>query len=159
MTFPTGTVIPTAKVASPNSDPSLARVDFLALITAFNQLIASANLANGVVVLNGSARVPVSYLPSTWSIQGDIALQPTTGIVSINNVLRLYQVYTEDLGSTVGTETPVAGDVCYLVDGDAGQPCIGCYDGTAWRVVRLMTQVGNVGGTFTAVTTLTAAAD
>jgi hypothetical protein len=159
MTFPTGTVIPTTNVASPDSDPSQARADFFALITAFNQLIASANLADGVVLLNGSGRVPVSYLPSTWSIQGDIALQPSSGLVSINNVLRLYQTYTEDLGSTVGTETPVAGDVVYLVDGDAGQPCIGCYDGTDWRVVRFMTQVGNVGAQLSATATLVAEAD
>lgn len=159
MTFPTGTVIPTTNVASPDSDPSQARADFFALITAFNQLIASANLADGVVLLNGSGRVPVSNLPSTWSVTGDLALQPTSGLVSISNVLRLYQTYTSDLGSTLGTETPVAGDVVYLVDGDAGQPCIGCYDGTDWRVVRFMTQVGDVGAALAATATLVAEVD
>lgn len=159
MTFPTGTVIPTTNVASPDSDPSQARADFFALITAFNQLIASANLADGVVLLNGSGRVPVSNLPSTWSVTGDLALQPTSGLVSISNVLRLYQTHTSDLGSTLGTETPVAGDVVYLVDGDAGQPCIGCYDGTDWRVVRFMTQVGDVGAALAATATLVAEVD
>lgn len=159
MTFPTGTVISTANVASPDSDPSLARADLYDLIVAFNQLIASVNAAQGVATLDGSGRMSTSYMPSTWVSPGNISLQPATGIVSIQNILRLAQIYTADLGSDLGTTANTAGDVCYLVDGDAGQPCIGVYDGAQWRIVRLATQVGDVGAELSAVSTLEVEAD
>lgn len=159
MTFPTGTVISTANVDSGDGDPSLARVDIYNLITAFNQLIASKNLASGVAVLDGSGKVQSSLLPTNYSVTGTVNLIASTGIISINNVLRLTQIYAADLGTETGTASPSAGDCCYLVDGDAGSPCVGVYDGTQWRVVRLMTTVGSVGAAITATTALTAEAD
>jgi hypothetical protein len=159
MTFPTGTVIPTTNVASPDSDPSQARVDIYNLIVAFNQLVASINGADGVAVLNGSGKIANSLLPSSLALSGDISLQPSTGIVNINNVLRLAVTYTADLGSAVGTDAPTAGDLTYLIDGDAGQPCLGCYDGTKWRIVRFMTEVGDVGAGLQSISTLTVEAD
>jgi hypothetical protein len=158
MTFPTGTVIPTTNVDSPDDDPSLARVDIYDLITAFNQLVASVNAANGVAVLNGSGKVSASYLPNSLTMSGNLQLQPTTGIVSLQNVLRLANLYTADIGTTTGTTSPSAGDVVYLVDGDAGRPCLGVYNGTAWKIVRLMTTIGNVGAAITARATLTGTA-
>jgi hypothetical protein len=158
MTFPTGTVIDTTNVASVNSDPSLARADIYDLIVAFNALVASVNAASGVAVLNGSGKLAASLLPTTQNVTGTLVLQPSTGLVNIRNVLRLYQIATSDLGSATGTTAPSAGDLIYLTDGDAGQPCIGVYDGTKWRVVRLMTQVGSVGAAVTARFTLTATA-
>jgi hypothetical protein len=158
MTFPTGTSIATANLDSSDDDPSLARADLYNLVVAVNQLIASANIASGVLVLDGSGKVGVSYLPSTFSQTGTLALQPSAGIVSVNRVLRLSQTYTADLGSATGTTSPTAGDICYLVDGDAGQPCVGIYNGSAWKVLRLMTTVGAVGAALTSSSTLTATA-
>lgn len=159
MTFPSGIQIPTTNVASPDSDPSLARVDIYDLIVAFNRLVASINAAEGVVVLNGSGKINNSLLNGSFAMTGDISLQPSTGVVNINNVLRLSQLFTADLGSSLGTDTATAGDLIYLVDGDAGQPCLSVYDGTKWRIVRLMTEVGDVGGTLTAVSSLEVEAD
>jgi hypothetical protein len=48
--------------------------------------------------------------------------------------------------------------MAYLTDGDAGQPCLSVYDGTVWRVVRLMTQAGDVGAALTSAFALTATA-
>ena len=158
MTFPTGTVIDTTNVATADADPSLARVDLYNLIVAVNDIIASANAASGVAVLNGSGKLNSSQLPSTLSISGGLQLQPTTGIVNIRNVLRLYQIAVDDIGVTLGTTSNQAGDIIYLTNGDAGQPCLSVYDGTKWRVVRLATQVGSVGATLTATSTLTATA-
>lgn len=156
MTFPTGTEISTANVDSADKDPSLARVDILNLINAVNSIISSANTAQGVLVLDGTGRVTASRLPATLAPTGNLGLQPTSGIVNVNNVLRLAQIYSSDLGSTTGTATPTAGDVVYLVDGDGGQPCLGCYDGSAWRIVRFFTTVGDVAASLAATTTLTA---
>jgi len=159
MTFPTGTIITTSNLDSPDDDPSLARADLYNLVVAFNQLVASENTASGVLVLNGSGKIAAAYLPGTYTTSGTLAFQPSNGITSINAVLRLPQIVTADLGSATGTTSPSAGDVCYLTNGDAGQPCLGVYNGSVWRIVRLMSTVGDVGATLTATSSLTATAD
>ena len=160
MTFPTGTTISTANLDSNDDDPSLARADLYNLAVAVNDIIASANAAQGVLVLNGSGKIAGTFLPASYTTEsGALTLQPSNGVVSLQRVLRLSQIVTADLGTATGTATPSAGDLCYLTDGDAGQPCLGCYDGTAWRIVRFMTQVGDVGASITGTATLTATAD
>ena len=159
MTFPTGTTISTANVDSPDDDPSLARSDIQAAFVALNAVIASANSALGVLLLDGTGLIPGSYLPATWSTSiGSISLQPANGIINFNKVLRLTQMVTADLGTVTGTTSPSAGDIAYLTDGDAGSPCLAVYDGAAWRVVRLQTTVGDVGAAITVTSTLTATA-
>jgi len=160
MTFPTGTIISTANLDSPDDDPSLARVDLFNLAVAVNNIIASANAAQGVLILNSSGKIAGSLLPATFTTtSGNIALQPANGVVSLNRVLRLQQTVSADLGSANGTQSPSAGDIVYLTDGDAGQPCLGCYDGAIWRIVRFMTQVGDVGASVTVTVTVTAEVD
>jgi hypothetical protein len=155
MTFPTGTTIPTTNLDSPDDDPSLARSDLYNLVLTFNQLVASANLAQGVSVLDATAKVPSANLPSTQTYSGNLVLVPDTKIVNIRYVLRLQPQATADLSLL----TPAAGDLTFLSDGDAGSPCLGCYDGTNWKVIRLMTQVGDVGAALTTTATLSATAD
>lgn len=160
MTFPTGTTISTANLDSNDDDPSLARADLYNLAVAVNDIIASANAAQGVVVLNASGKIAATFLPTTiTTASGSLTLQPSTGVVSIQKVLRLAQITTSDLGTALGTTSPSAGDLCYLTDGDAGQPCLAAYDGSQWRIVRLMTQVGDVGAAISTSAGLTATAD
>lgn len=159
MTFPTGTTISTANLDSPDDNPALARVDLLSAVQALNSIISSENAAYGVLVLDSGGKIGVSYLPSTLQPTGTMTLQPSAGVVSIRNVLRLYPTVTADLGVALGTTSPSAGDVCYLTDGDAGRPCIAVYNGTAWKVIRLATTVGSVGAALGAVSTLAAEAD
>jgi hypothetical protein len=160
MTFPTGTTISTANVDSATDDPSLARADIFDSFVALNAIIASANTAQGVLVLDGSGKIAGTYLPAAWSTtSGSITIQPNNGLVNIQKVLRMSQIVTADLGTAVGTTSPSAGDICYLVDGDAGQPCLSVYDGTNWRVVRFSMVAGDVGATLSASASLTATAD
>jgi hypothetical protein len=159
MTFPTGTTISTENVDSPDDDPSLARSDIYNLIVAVNAIIASANQNQGVVLLDSGGRINSARLPGNLAPTGTLNLQPSTGVVNVQNVLRLAQLFSEDLGTVSGTQSPSAGDVCYLTDGDAGQPCVAVYDGTQWRVLRLMTSAGSALITFTLDSTLTAEAD
>ena len=158
MTFPVGTTISTTNVETAAGDPSLARADIYNLIVAVNALIASYNQAQGVLVLDNNTQVPTAYLPNAIAVTGNIALQPSTGVASIQNVMRLAQLFTADLGAVKGTTSPQAGDVCYLVDGDRGLPCLACYDGGQWRIVRLMTRVGDVGAGLSVTSTLSATA-
>lgn len=160
MTFPTGQSISTANVASADSDPSLARSDIYDLIVLVNQLVASVNAAQGVLALDAGGKVSSTYLPATYSTSsGALTLQPNNGVINVNKVLRLAQITTATLGSATGTTSPNAGDMCFLTDGDAGSPCLAIYDGTDWKVVRLMTAVGDVGAEITATATLAAEAD
>lgn len=160
MTFPTGTTISTANLDSPDDDPSLARVDLYNLAVAVNDIIASANAAQGVLILDAGGKIAGSLLPATFTTTaGNLAFQPNSGVVSIQKVLRLSQIVTADLGTVQGTATPSAGDICYLTDGDAGQPCLAVYNGSAWKVVRLSMTVGDVGGTLSTTASLTATAD
>ena len=155
MTFPTGLTISTANLDSPDDDPSLARADLLSLVEAFNQMTASTNVAQGVVVLDGSGKLSVNQIPTSLSVTGNLSLIPSTKVVNIRDILRLQPRYTADNGAL----TPSAGDIQYLVDGDAGSACLGVYDGSNWRVVRFATQVGDVGAAFDATFTLEATAD
>lgn len=159
MTFPTGTVISTDNVDSPDDDPSLARSDIYSLILAVNQLIASVNAANGVLTLDSGGKVSTAYIPGTISVTGDQTISPSSGVISIQNVLRMRQIQFVQLGSLTGTATPSAGDIVYLTDGDVGNPCLGVYNGSQWRTIRLGTQVGPSGAALTSESTLTAAAD
>jgi hypothetical protein len=159
MTFPSGTTISTANVDSPNGDPSLARQDILQAFQALNQLIASENQALGILVLESNGRINSTYLPANLQVQGSLALQPSTGVVNIRNVLRLNQINVDDIDIALGFQNPTAGDICYLVNGDAGKPCLAVFDGTEFRVVRLSTSVGAVGAALSATATLTATAD
>jgi hypothetical protein len=159
MTFPLGQTVSTANVASSDSDPSLAREDLLNLITLFNQLLASANLAQGVMVLGGDGKISSTLLPATLTAAGSLTLAPAAGVINMNRVLRLQQTVTADLGTATGTASPTAGDLIYLVDGDGGGPCLGAYDGSNWRVVRLQMRVGDVAAALTSTVTLTATAD
>lgn len=159
MTFPTGTSIETTNLASDASNPSLAREDLLSLVNAVNQLIASANSNSGVLVLNASGKIASAQMPGTINPTGNILLAPTGGGVSIENVLRLTQILTAELGTLTPTDAPQAGDLVYLTDGDAGNPCLGVYNGTEWRIVRFATSVGGATATISATATLSATAD
>ena len=159
MTFPTGTVISTANVDSPDDDPSLARGDIYNLIVAVNQLIASVNAANGVLALDNSAKISTAYIPGTISVTGDQTISPSNGIISLRNVLRMRQITFVQLGTMAGTTSPSSGDIVYLTDGDAGNPCLAVYNGSQWRTVRLGTQVGPSGAAITSAFTLAAEAD
>ena len=152
MTFPINQTVNTTHLDSIDDDPSLARADLLSLVQLFNQIVASANLAQGIVITDNNNQISPSQINPIFSTTGDLYLQPSTKIVKIQDVLRLQQRYTADNGAL----TPVAGDMIYLVDGDAGGPCLSVYDGANWRVVRLMTTVGGAGAELVSAFALTA---
>jgi hypothetical protein len=98
----------------------------------------------------------VSQIPTSLSVNGDLTLNPSTKVVNIRDVLRLQARFVDD---NAALTSPIGGDIIYLVDGDAGRPCLSVYDGTNWRVVRFATTVGAVGATLTATSTIVATAD
>ena len=141
MTFPTGTTISTANLDSSADDPSLARVDLYNTVVAVNSIIASANAADGVLVLDGANKVPVAQFPTTLNPSSDINFQPSTGIVKIQSLLRLSPSYIDDLATDY--PTPELGDIVSTYDGDGGSPCLSMYDGTNWKIITLGATVNN----------------
>jgi hypothetical protein len=152
MAFP-NTQIQTTNLDSDADSPSLARVDLYNAVVALNTIIDEANTASGVCVLNASGTISSSQVPLTVTPTGNLTLAPTTGYVKIQNVLRLQTLTTQQITDLVGV---AQGDVAYSTDGDAGAPCLSVYDGSAWRVVRLMTEIGGSIVTLSATATLAA---
>lgn len=133
MAFPINTVS-TANLDSGTDDPSLARQDLLDLAEKLNTIISERNTADGVLVLDINGRVPAAQVPATQSPQNDLTLAPSTGVVKIQDVLRLQQLSVTEVEARTGN---AAGDVAYVLDGDGGNPCVAVYDGTEWKSIAL----------------------
>ena len=119
----------------------MARVDLYNTVVAVNSIIASANAADGVLVLDGANKVPVAQFPTTLNPSSDINFQPSTGIVKIQSLLRLSPSYIDDLATDY--PTPELGDIVSTYDGDGGSPCLSMYDGTNWKIITLGATVNN----------------
>jgi hypothetical protein len=135
MAFPTGTQITTSNLDSDTDSPSLARADLLTAVEALNAIIASANGASGVLVLTGAGKIPAGIMPQSITLpQGVQIINPASLVVNIRDFLRIQPQTVEDMDAF--TEQ-AQGDICFLTDGDSGNPCLAVYDGTDWRIVAL----------------------
>lgn len=150
MAFPNNQ-INTTNLDSDADSPSLARVDLYNAVVALNTIIDGSNAANGVCVLGASGTIGSSQIPLTVSPTGTLVLAPSTGVVKIQDVLRMQTLTTAQVQALTGT----VGDIVYTTDGDAGQPCLAAYDGSAWRVIRFMTTIGGVAASLSAAASLT----
>ena len=128
MTFPTQ-AIDTTHLDSGADDPSLARADLLLALQTINTILSTANAGYGVLVLQADGTVNPTQLPGTLAPTGQLTLNPSDGIVKVQNILRLQQIPASVLVGIVGT----SGDIALCSDIDAGGPAICLYDGTAWR--------------------------
>lgn len=134
MAFPTNTV-KTTNLDSGADDPSLARVDLLDAVQKVNTIISEGGAANGVALLNSSAKLNSTQIPATISATGVQTLSPTSGVVAIQDILRLGGLTVSDLSAL----TSQAGDIAYCTDGSGstGEPTLAVYDGTNWRAIEL----------------------
>jgi hypothetical protein len=133
MTFPIGVSVSENNLDSSSDSPSLARADLLLVVQYLNQLIASANLAQGVCVLDSSAQIASSQMPATIAT-ATLTLNPTDRVVNIQNILRLTALPATDIEAIA---SPQIGDVAFSDDADSGDPAVCFYDGTDWRYLAL----------------------
>ena len=149
MAFPT-TTISTDNLDSAADDPSLARGDLLDAVQKLNTIIDEASTAEGVCVLDGSGLVPSAQLPATYSTVGTTVFTPGTGIVNIQDRLRLTPLNN---AAIVALSDPQLGDVVIAsnINATAGAG-IAFYSGTAWRAIGFgnIALAGNV--QFTTIT-------
>lgn len=137
MTFPTGLQASTDNLDSATDNPSLARVDLYNAVTYLNQIIDSENTNNGVVVLDSFGKITGEMIPASVNPTNNIILEPSTQLVGIKNILRLYPLSVDQL-TTLGEDLVFTlGDVAMLTDGDAGSACMAAFDGTDWKVIAL----------------------
>jgi hypothetical protein len=129
MSFPTGTVIPTNNLDAATDSPASARADLLATVEAVNDIIASANDDNGVLVLTGAGHIPSSTIPAQITLSSGVqVINPVDGVVNIRDILRLQPNTVSELNAL----TSEAGDVAYCSNGAGGNPCVAFYNGTNW---------------------------
>lgn len=132
MTFPTASVN-TTNLDSATDDPSAARADLLDAVQKLNTIITEGGAASGVAILDGSGYVPVAQIPPTISTSSStISFQPGSGVVQINNVLRLNQLPTATILTFTGN---VSGDMvmCSNVGNIASNPGVAFYNGSVWK--------------------------
>jgi hypothetical protein len=135
MAFPTGTTIPTTNLNAGTDSPASARADLLQAVEAVNDIIASANAENGVLVLTGSGKIPNSVFPTQITLSAGVqVINPQDGVVNIRDVLRLQPQIVSNINSI---PSPEAGDLVYASNGAGGNPCLAFYDGTAWKRITL----------------------
>jgi hypothetical protein len=133
MTFPTANVV-TTNLETSTSDPSLARVDLLDAINKLNLIMTEINTAGGAVTLDGSGYIPTARIPATITNSGTITLSSGSGIVNVQDILRLTQLPVASIITLTGN---VAGDMafCSNVGNVASNPGIAFYNGTRWRTL------------------------
>jgi hypothetical protein len=138
MTFPTANVS-IANLDSETDDPSLARADLLDAVNKLNLIISEGGTASGVALLDGAGLIPVSTMPSTISTN-TLTLAPGSGVVNIQNVLRLTALPTATILNFTGN---VAGDIilCSNVGNVANSTGLAIYNGTVWRGLPLTANV------------------
>lgn len=138
MTFPTANVS-IANLDSETDDPSLARTDLLDAVNKLNLIMAEGGAATGVALLDNSAQMPISTIPTTIST-ATLTLAPSNGVVNIQNVLRLNALPTATILNFTGN---VAGDImlCSNVGNVANSTGLAIYNGTVWRGLPLTANV------------------
>jgi len=132
MAFPTASVT-TTNLDAGTDDPSLARADLLDGVQKLNTIISEGGAANGVALLDSSAKLSANQMPTTITATGVQVLNPSSGVVHIQDILRLTSKTVAELTAL----SPNEGDIAYCSNGNAGAKTMAIYDGTNWKVVAL----------------------
>ena len=132
MAFPTASIT-TTNLDAGTDDPSLARADLLDGVQKLNTIISEGGGANGVALLDASAKLSANQMPTTITATGVQVLNPSGGVVHIQDVLRL----TSKTVAQLNALSPNEGDIAYCSNGNAGAKTMAVYDGTNWKVVAL----------------------
>lgn len=141
MTFPSGTLL-TNGVDSGTSSPADGRQNIKDAITALNAIIDSPNTAYNVCVLDGNGQVPSTSIPGTVVTPSDLSLQPGSGVVKINDFLRL-QIVTKT--SVLARSYNAFGDmVLYADDLTGANAGIAIWDGSHWKIIASLSGLSNL---------------
>jgi hypothetical protein len=142
MSFPNASVN-TANLDSATDDPSLARADLLDAVQKLNTIIEGGGSASGVALLNASNQIPTGKLPQSISYQGgNQIINPSTGIVNIQDVLRLTALQKSDI-LDISTATLQIGDLAIASNGNTGTYTVALcvFSGVEWLKISTTTRL------------------
>lgn len=137
MAFPTSQ-IDTTNLDDATDDPNLARVDLLDAVTKLNTIIDEAGDPSGVCLLDSNGRVPSTQVPTVFSPTTTLQLAPSTGIVNIQDIVRLTAQPKADV-LALSTATLTMGDIAVVSDAGGSLPTIAFFNGTAWKYISTST--------------------
>ena len=136
MTFPTGTQVLTTNLDSGSDSPASARANLLTAVETLNLVTAEVNTALNVVVLDSNGLLPSSAMPSTYGPDNNLTLAPTTGIVKVEDYLRLQIIPKAEV---LANASPSIGDMALAADDLTGANAKLCmYNGTVWKIVSTL---------------------
>ena len=107
-------------------------MDLLDAVEKLNTIIDEGGTAGGVAILDGSAYIPAAQInPQLSTTSGDITFAPNSGVVNIQNILRISQFPTATILAFTGN---VSGDMamCSNVGNVANNPGVAFYTGNVW---------------------------
>lgn len=137
MSFPSpSTQVATTHLDSGSDDPSQARGDLLEAVTLLNEIVAGQNSADGVAVLDSSGSIPYNRLPQSiaWQGVGNQIISPVSGIVEIQDIVRLTPLLKAQLQS-ISTATLTAGCIAYCSDVSTGTAGVVVWTGSVWNTI------------------------
>jgi hypothetical protein len=117
----------------------LARAEIYNALVELQAVIGGRNTVNGVAGLDASTKIDNTYLPNTITSSGgvDLTIAPATLRTVFQNIIALTPRTVSQLTALTGA----AGDIAYCSNGDAGNPCLAVYNGTAWKRIALGTTI------------------
>jgi len=141
MAFPT-TQSSTDNLDSSEDNPSLARVDLYDAVVNLNTIISGADAANGVSLLDSNGKIPSGKLPQSITYSGgNQIINPSTGIVNIQDILRLTSQPKSDI-LDITTSTLAVGDIAIASDGSSsGTVAICLFNGYTWLKIDNTSQL------------------
>jgi len=133
MAWPTNdSNIVTTNLDAGTDSPAAARPDIKAALDELANVINGRNEASGVAGLDASSKISAAQLPDeiNSSASTNLTIDPTTGVVVIEDVIQLNPVAFASLPAS-----PAKGQVAYLTtDGAAATKDLPIYyNGSSWR--------------------------
>ena len=107
MPFPLNT-ISVSTLTSDTQSPAEARPTLLQFVETLNDVIETANTAQGVVVTANTGRISSNLVPATIQTTGPLIFAPSDAVVNIKNILHLPFLTREQI---LAIENPDLGDV------------------------------------------------
>lgn len=124
--------IVTTSLDAAGDDPSVARAHLKAALDEITAIINGRGAASGVASLDSDTLVPAAQLPNELNSSSgqSLTLDPATGIVIIEDVLKLNPITTAAMKAL---SSPVEGMLVMVSDGDSTITRPAYYSGGEWR--------------------------
>jgi len=127
--------ISTTNLDAGTDNPASARPDLKAALDEITNLINGRNQASGVAGLDASSKISATQLPDeiNSSSSTDLTIDPTTGVVVVEDVVQLNPVAYAALPAS-----PAKGQTAFLITDGAGatknKPIY--HNGSSWRYMN-----------------------